>query len=861
MGEKGWKVHELIFNPGEKMKRFVYLFAALAILANPLAAQEKINTPKKEKVQESYKLDAVEVEDNKKEFGKQTIGGKMLQMTPSKSDSITEALRGMSNVQFSYDADNSQTLGEIAPPRVSISGAKPYENNYMIDGMSITNSVNPSGLSKDDTLGSGTMTSGADQNIFIDTSLIEKIDVYSSNVPAKYGNFVGGVIDAELKDPRTDRWHFSMESKYTQDAFFELRDVDKDSQDRKEQPRFNKWKTGFSTDGPVNEKVSAMLTFSRKYSEAPLLYKQLDKDTGKIQKESTKDQIRKNHNFFGRVVIKPHDDLSISIDGTYSPYEAESWIKSYANSSREYNIDSYRFSTKADMNLKPGKLSTKFSFLKSDLSNDSETNIKQLTRTYKAGQRTGTKTDQQGVLGDTELNNDEYQLATDFSFNKIETKNFDLDIETGFNVSHKKTDVDTQNAKFINYYLYESPKTVSGKTYNKKVYTTDFKKYSESNELTSIGSYVQTKLNLKKLQLTPGLRFDYDSFSNNLDLSPRFSAGYDVFGNGSLKLIAGANRYHGSQLRSYAFKQNRQFTQIYDYFQNDNHVYQGAIKLKGKNTYGIDNLKTPYSDELMGGITGSIWGFNYSFEYVHRNHEDQLVSVKIENPENPDFENEYKMTNDGESEYNGFSFTLSKSLHSQKIGSHFFSIGATQSKTKTSHGTFLEDLSMDHKTAGYQFNSSKVYYKGDFIDRSELPAKDYNAPLILTFIMDNSFFNDRLRLHSITTWRDSCKKLSLDRRLNDETPNGTTRGSNKYESGNWINDDGVTYSEAYKYGKISSGFITNMTMEFDAVKMEKSTLSLILQVNNIFSNKLESDTDSDSTSHGRGYYLGCRATF
>lgn len=858
MGEKGWKVHELIFNPGEKMKRFAYLFAALAILANPLAAQEKINTPKKEKVQESYKLDSVEVEDNKKEFGKQTIGGKMLQMTPSKSDSITEALRGMSNVQFSYDADNSQTLGEITPPRVSISGAKPYENNYMIDGLSITNTINPTGITYSPP-GATTLADGADQNIFINTDLIEKIDVYSSNAPAKYGNFVGGVIDAELKDPRTDRWHFSMESKYTQDAFFELRDVKKDSEDQKNQPRFKKWKTSFSADGPISNKISSMVSFSKNYSEIPLLHKTLNELSSNISSE-TNDQIRKNENFFTRFVIKPHDDLSIFFDGVYAPYEAKVWKKNYTNADLTFKNNSYRLSTGLDLKLKPGKLSTKLSFLKSNFSNDSQSNKIIITTLYPASGPTK-KQKMHGRLGDNETDNKELEFTTDFSFNQIQTKNFTLNIDAGVQISDKNTDVWTQEASMSNIRLYQRNKTKYGKEYNNYLRKTGLEEYSDSKGLTNIGSYIQTKFNLNKLDLNPGFRFDYDSFSNNFDLSPRFSAGYDVFGNGSLKLIAGANRYYGSQLRSYAFKQKRRFVQTDYYYLNDDLQYKSSAKFIANNKYDMNELNTPYSDELMGGVTGSIWGFNYSFEYVHRNHEDQLVSEKINHPENSDFDDEYRMTNNGSSEYNGYTFTLSKNLYTEKVGNHFFSLGATKSKTKTSHATFHNFLIIDAESKGYNFNPYKVYYDGEFIDRSKLPAKDYNAPLVLTFTMNNSFFNDRLRLQSVTTWRDSCKKLYKDDRLNNETPNGTTSGSNKYKSGNWINDDGVTYSEAYKYGKISSGFITNMTMEFDAVKMEKATLSLILQVNNIFSNKLESDTDSDSTSHGRGYYLGCRATF
>ncbi|HMB15770.1 MAG TPA: Plug domain-containing protein, partial [Pelovirga sp.] len=190
------------------MKIFLLMIALFYSL--PLWAEDLLPAPEDvplETTTSLHTLKPVIVHATSIESGKTTIGGTELEMLPSATGSITEALKGMSQIQFDYERQSSLTVGEIAPPRISISGAKPYENNFMIDGMSVTNTINPSGF--DNRAGWNSLdVGGGDASIFYDTDLIKSISVHSSNVPARYGGFVGGVVDAQLRDPATDRWQF-----------------------------------------------------------------------------------------------------------------------------------------------------------------------------------------------------------------------------------------------------------------------------------------------------------------------------------------------------------------------------------------------------------------------------------------------------------------------------------------------------------------------------------------------------------------------------------------------------------------------------------------------------------------------------
>ncbi|MGL9734476.1 MAG: hypothetical protein ACR5LD_10140 [Symbiopectobacterium sp.] len=91
--------------------------------------------------------------------------------------------------------------GELALDVVFFHGGKFYNNNYMIDGFSNNDRLNPS-------MNVGYVArqqKATPRPIFPlvirnDTRLIESLSVYDSNISAKYGQFTGCVVDAKLKN-------------------------------------------------------------------------------------------------------------------------------------------------------------------------------------------------------------------------------------------------------------------------------------------------------------------------------------------------------------------------------------------------------------------------------------------------------------------------------------------------------------------------------------------------------------------------------------------------------------------------------------------------------------------------------------
>ncbi len=788
-----------------------------------------------------YSLNAVHVVADKLQSGKTTIDGQELHAMPTRSGSVTEALKVVPNVQFSNEESSSLTLGEIAPPRVSISGAKPYENNFLIDGTSVSNTLNPTGLGADGDAVSPSQldVNGADQTIFYDTTLVDSVSVFTSNVPAKYGAFVGGVVDAELKDPRMDRWHGSLLGRHTRGEWFDLRGVDDESESSAEQPRFKSYTMQGVVDGPVGENAAVLLSASRRWSVIPLLLEENE------ESESVQDQRRSNENFFAKVLLAPSSDVELRLDATYAPYSEKRWKPSWPGSEWDLENKAWRFGGEAAFQESWGKLTAKIVYSQNGYSRDSASNLRE--------QLGGTGVPDpdeysRGGLGDAIATNRGIDSGLDLDFDEFLTGALAWRVSTGLDLSNVTTDMWNEETRIEVMTVPSSGQWLLTET--------DYAESDQSATLNTLGWYAQTDIRWERLTLTPGLRVDHEDFSYNTDVAPRFKAELDTMGDGVFRLVGGVNRYYGGQLRAYAFDRWRPSASRQERWDGTVKFSEGDDK-----SYEAKGLNTPYSDELMGGFLGEAAGFSYGLEYVRRDHRDQIISKLA--GQDADGDDVYKLTNDGKSTYDGVTLTLSRFFETQRFGSHTLTWGATQSKTSTFNGAYNSDVDVDDVSNGYEYDYDRVYYDGEFISRSDMPADDYNAPLVLTVSWLGSWWNDRLRANCATRWRDSTTGLKSDKRTADETPYGTTASKPTTESSEWLDAEGK-YHDAYKKGVISGGLLTDVSLEFDAVKEDLFTVSLLFDVFNVFASDGHtgvSEVGVPRSEYGRGYYAGIRCEF
>ena len=776
-----------------------------------------------------YRLDPVNVLGEKHQPGKATIAGKELHSLPSHTGTITEALKGFSNVQFSNDEISSLTGGEIRPPRVSIAGAKPYENNFLIDGLSISNSLNPSGLDQNSESPNwnNLVVHGADQTIFYDSNLVDSATVYSSNVPVKYGNFLGGLVAAELVNPRTDRWHGVFEGRHTRSEWFDLRSVDDESETSDSQARFRADSLFVSVDGPVDDKLALLFAVSRNWSVIPLQFKEDD------ETYSDKNQYRLSENFFAKALFTPSSDLQLTLDATYAPYSEKHWKSDWGNSDWTIENKAYRLGSKLSWSSDAGVLTLRGAYAQHGFSRDSATNV------WTSNTITN---EQEGGIGDATTTSRDLDAKLDFEVAEFATRDILWRISSGLDIKNVTTNMWNEAAR-------------SEGTTGSYWVTTDYLEHDQTSTLNSLGWYVQPEFEWGRFTFTPGLRIDYDDYSYNTNTAPRLKVEFDTMGDGTLRLVGGVSRYYGGELRAYAFDRYRPY--ITNRIKRSNGQIMPTLYGKDR-SYLAKDLDTPYSDETMGAVLGEIMGFEYGVELVHREHRDQLISKT----EGDDL---YEMTNEGKSTYDGLTVTLARSFETARLGTHSFNLGVSKSRTKTFNGAYDSDIRINLLSNSYPYDYDRVYYDGEIVDRSGMPADDYNAPVVVTFSWLGSFYDDRFRVNSVSRWRDSTTGLIKDARLTDQTPYGTVTGSSNSPSSQWLSPDRQEFYDAYRKGVISGGLVTDVSMEIDAVKSEKFTLSFLLDVSNVFSSAGHSGVVQDDgfqdRMRGRGYYAGVRCEF
>lgn len=140
------------------------------------------------------------------EISSQQLDAAGISKMPQTNNSITGLLKTNPNVQYANANENSTSPGEIAPETVSFHGEKFYNNNFVIDGLSNNDRLNPGQLTTDFTTNPtgyspNDMPTGHPEAFWIPSNLLESVSVFDSNISAKYGQFTGGVVDAKLKEP------------------------------------------------------------------------------------------------------------------------------------------------------------------------------------------------------------------------------------------------------------------------------------------------------------------------------------------------------------------------------------------------------------------------------------------------------------------------------------------------------------------------------------------------------------------------------------------------------------------------------------------------------------------------------------
>lgn len=783
--------------------------------------------------------------------GKFTLDREAINLAPSPTGSINEALRERSSIQFDQNSRNSMTGGDITPPRISIGGGKYYENNFLIDGVSISNDLNPSGFTASTSDGTGVAPGGEAESIFIDPELIGALTVYTSNVPAEYGSFTGGVISAKIRDPMTNRFHFSLNYRHTQDSwarqhYMPGQNIPGHSSTASYQPEFRKDQYSLSAEGPLSRRISALVSYSENRSVVPIYG-----TTNRAQKHNN---TRINRNLLLKLATYGSENFRAALTTAWTPYEAQYFAQAQRlESNYKAKGGGYSISLNTE-NISPlGSLENTLSFHHTDQSRTGEGNRIYIWRNAATNNYAnwGTSTvAQEGFAGNYTQVKNQYAMKSVFAFSTLGSGWFRNKIKAGGELSVRRQKSDQIGTEI---YLWHpavavtspgplNPDAIGDKENGvipgeqwmnrRSVYAP----YHKNMSAMQAAFFVENVMQLERITLRPGIRLSYDDISNNTDISPRMLATLDVFKNGFLVLSSGASRYFGSQILSYAFHNNTGFRA--EGRTSWDQPWTLISPATDSVSRSLGDLKTPYTDEFTAGATATVRKTVFQLQVIKRNLRDQIRSGP-----DPDGtgSNARKFTNSGSTDYKAMTFEIERRLDLKWAGRHALLFGATWSKTRTSS---REDVAFDE--GANRISPDYAIYNGELVEKSTMPANNFNNPWVLTLRDTMKFHKNRVRISNVLRYGKGGDGVVYIGFQDTGSPDGL---------------------RLYKYqdGHQKDTFIYDLSVEYDLIKYKTCNLALRLEILNVFDTKNLANTTTSSASKtymmGRQFFAGLRLGF
>lgn len=262
---------------------------------------------------------------------------------------------------------------------------------------------------------------------------------------------------------------------------------------------------------------------------------------------------------------------------------------------------------------------------------------------------------------------------------------------------------------------------ISGEQY--QTHMSYFPAFSTKVRNNDYAVYFQDNARWKHWQARVGVRVSYNSLLRNVDIAPRFVLSYDVFGNNSLTLEGGVNRYYGSNVLAYELRnnipKNRAYTRINDPKNGESGWTPGGY-MKNSQLWRGGKLKTPYSDEFSIGLNWHVANQILDAQWVHRNSRNQFTPGR-------DKDKAHIMTNDGSGQSDSYILSI-RNERPYQIGIFELSYqaGARYQRYRTNYNGSYDDALVDDVA-----NLRRVYYlmhNKRYASLAEMPPFNFNVP-------------------------------------------------------------------------------------------------------------------------------------
>ncbi|WP_411562461.1 MULTISPECIES: TonB-dependent receptor plug domain-containing protein [Pseudomonas] len=680
-------------------------------------------------------------------MGATVIDRKAIKAFPGANGDITTLLQMHPNVQFSTDQKSSNTPGEIDPADISINGARFYQNNFMIDGISINNDLDPGAHGYNETRQFDSAPSRS-HGIALDADLLEEVKVYDSNVPVEFGGFNGGVVDAITRRPSQDlhgkisyamtrsewtSYHITRENKEN----FET------SSNEKNQPEFTKTTLRGTLEGHLTDNFGALLNFSQKRSYLPL--RGYANGYSSPTSDNDQEQTRQLDNFLLKTYWTVNDRLTLDTSIVYAPQENTYYREDYRDSGYTNINGGWQGSFKAIYEGDNARWTQQLAM--SDLYASRESDRDQEIKWYWSDSKDwgnpglNNARSSEGGFGDiyqTQRSLD-YKLKADWQTFNLGSSTHSL--TTGLELGYQQATWEREDSALSITTLKRDNGACGGSDpwcSNGLLLTGQNRQWGSAMMNYGAGKidmtqkkyalFIQDEIGYGNLTLRPGLRYEGDDYMEKKSLAPRFAGDYDFFGDRSTVLVFGANRYYGRNLFKYRLADGRQgFTNRYT---RTAQADDWTLASRNPNLSKFSTMDIPYDDEWMLGLNQRWFNTEFQLKYVNRTGKGQIYRTRpyyyLDAKDIPEgySKDYYTYLNAGTSESENLSLTVTPMQPLRFHGtSTSVQLALDWSRSKNAYGATYE-AGLD----GDQLDNEDVVLDGKRIAYHELPASDFNRP-------------------------------------------------------------------------------------------------------------------------------------
>ncbi|MDT8443427.1 MAG: TonB-dependent receptor plug domain-containing protein [Desulfuromonadales bacterium] len=764
--------------------------------------------------------------------GKSELSSDTLQQLPGKNSSLTETITILPRVQIGEEQRTSENAAEILPPLISISGGRAYENYYSVDGVGMNSLIDPLA----DNQNAIDQVPGHPQRAFIHQDLIESVTVYDSNIPARFGRFVGGVVDARTRMPANNIGG-KLSLRTTRDTWtqFQINQEDRDDFDNSnsfsQQPRFKKYDGGIELDVPVNEQMGFLGSYRRIQSDLELSHF-----------GDRKQQHKTLETFFLKYAWVPQTPHSLELTTSYTPSEEDFFIADTRDSDFTIKRGGYSVNGIFRGDARIGSYELTAAYLENENSRIAPANFYTWRNTPSRswGEDIGISRSREGGFGDVENTEQSVQLRADFLSHALVTGKLSHVINLGAEYTWDQAEYDRKETSLVHNASTPSsavvcapgdPACVDGEQYfsARNVYLAQ----SRDADINYFATYLEDLITWGPLQLRPGVRISHDDFLHNTNLTQRLAGSWDILNNGKTILIGGYNRYYGESFLTYKLREAivpyLKETRSLDADTNQLSPWRFDI-VSSATLDKYSDLDTPYSNEWTIGVVQQLLGGSLQLNYLERHNRDQFAKEKITEVIDGEDRNFYVLNNNGSSNYESIKVSWER-----KWLNNYLHINYTHSDQNSSNESY-DDL-FDGEDL-----EEVVWYEGKVIDNNDLPRLDYNREHMLNIIYAG-------RLPWNFTFTNVTRYLGeYDARNRLSAADKTDRGI-------------ATDLTAYERVTRPDYWIFDWRLDWQkAIRMEQSVM-LSLEINNVFDRTPPAGASETTYELGRQFWLGMTYEF